>query len=686
MSGSGAAHENFDERTGYMDLHSAEKRILEISGRLNHYGYEYYVLDKPTVPDAEYDKLMQELLALEEKFPQLKTADTPSLRVGGAVLDLFEKVEHRTPMLSLGNAFNEQDLRDFDRRIRQAVGEDISYVCELKIDGLAVSLRYEEGLFAQGATRGDGTIGEDITANVKTIKSVPLRLRETVSLEVRGEAYMPKRSFEALNQTRVERGEELFANPRNAAAGSLRQLDPKIAASRRLDVFLYGIGNISENSGIDSHSEGLDYLDRLGFKTNQERSKCASIEEVIEYVNSWVEKRPQLPYEIDGIVIKVDSYAHQAALGTTAKSPRWAIAYKFPAEEVVTTLLDIELSVGRTGVITPTAILEPVKVAGTTVQRASLHNEDLIREKDIKLGDKVVVKKAGDIIPEVVNVLADQRTGEEVEFHMPTHCPECESELVRLEGEVALRCINPKCPAQLREGLIHFVSRVAMNIEGLGEKVISQLFAEKLIADVADIYKLTREQLLALERMGEKSATNLIKAIEISKDNSLEKLLFGLGIRHVGAKAAKTLAQAFGSMDKLAQASKEDLLSINEIGDKMAESIVAYFEKEEAVELINELVAAGVNMEYKGTRPVSAEESDSIFAGKTVVLTGKLERLSRNEAKDKIEALGGNVAGSVSKKTHLVIAGEEAGSKLTKAQELGIEVWDEEKLLVELNK
>jgi DNA ligase (NAD+) len=669
-----------------MDLQRAEKRITEISSLLNHYGYEYYVLDKPSVPDAEYDKLMHELLELEEKFPQLKTADSPSLRVGGTVLDLFEKVEHRTPMLSLGNAFNEQDLRDFDRRIRQAVGDDISYVCELKIDGLAVSLRYEDGLFAQGATRGDGTIGEDITANIKTIKSVPLRLRENVSLEVRGEAYMPKRSFEDLNQTRKERGEELFANPRNAAAGSLRQLDPKIAASRRLDVFLYGIGNISEDSGIDSHSDGLDYLDHLGFKTNQERSKCETIEDVIEYVNGWVEKRPHLPYEIDGIVIKVDSYAHQEELGTTAKSPRWAIAYKFPAEEVVTTLLDIELSVGRTGVITPTAILEPVKVAGTTVQRASLHNEDLIREKDIKLGDKVVIKKAGDIIPEVVNVLAEQRTGEEVEFHMPTHCPECESELVRFEGEVALRCINPKCPAQLREGLIHFVSRVAMNIEGLGEKVISQLFAEKLIADVADIYKLTREQLLALERMGEKSAANLIKAIEISKDNSLEKLLFGLGIRHVGAKAAKTLAQQFGSMDKLARASKDDLLAINEIGDKMADSIVAFFEKEEAVELINELVTAGVNMEYKGTRPVSAEESDSVFAGKTVVLTGKLERLSRNEAKDRIEALGGNVAGSVSKKTHLVIAGVEAGSKLTKAQELGIEVWDEEKLLVELNK
>jgi len=674
------------ERTGYMDLQTAEKRIAEISSQLNHYGYEYYVLDKPSVPDAEYDQLMQELVELEEQFPQLKTADSPSVRVGGTVLDVFEKVEHRTPMLSLGNAFNEQDLKDFDRRIRQAVGDDFSYVCELKIDGLAVSLRYEDGLFIQGATRGDGTIGEDITANIKTIKSVPLRLRENVSMEVRGEAYMPKRSFEALNQARAERGEELFANPRNAAAGSLRQLDPKIAASRRLDVFLYGIGNISEKSGIDSHSEGLDYLDRLGFKTNQERRKCTSIDEVIDYVNSWVEKRPHLAYEIDGIVIKVNSYAHQAALGTTAKSPRWAIAYKFPAEEVVTTLLDIELSVGRTGVITPTAILEPVKVAGTTVQRASLHNEDLIREKDIKLGDKVVIKKAGDIIPEVVNVLADQRTGEEVEFHMPTHCPECESELVRLEGEVALRCINPKCPAQLREGLIHFVSRVAMNIEGLGEKVISQLFLEKLIEDVADIYKLTREQLLALERMGEKSATNLIKAIEISKENSLEKLLFGLGIRHVGAKAAKTLAQQFGTMDKLAQASKDDLMAINEIGDKMADSIVAYFEKEEAVELINELAAAGVNMEYKGARPVAPDESDSIFAGKTVVLTGKLEQLSRNEAKDKIEALGGNVAGSVSKKTHLVIAGEDAGSKLTKAQELGIEVWDEEKLLAELNK
>ncbi|MEH7176758.1 NAD-dependent DNA ligase LigA [Neobacillus vireti] len=668
-----------------MDLQTAELKVNELKSLLNQYGYEYYVLDNPSVPDAEYDRLMQELLEIEAEFPELKTPDSPSVRVGGEVLDLFEKVEHRTPMLSLGNAFNEQDLRDFDRRIRQAVGDEFSYVCELKIDGLAVSLRYEDGLFIQGATRGDGTTGEDITANLKTIKSIPLRLRESVSLEVRGEAFMPKRSFEALNKAKEERGEELAANPRNAAAGSLRQLDPKIAATRNLDVFLYGIGGAGEIYAA-SHSEGLDFLDRLGFKTNKERRKCPTINEVIEYVNGWVDKRPNLPYEIDGIVIKVDSYEQQGKLGTTAKSPRWAIAYKFPAEEVVTTLLNIELSVGRTGVVTPTAILKPVKVAGTTVGRASLHNEDLIREKDIKIGDQVVVKKAGDIIPEVVNVLAEQRTGEELDFHMPTHCPECESELVRLEGEVALRCINPSCPAQIREGLIHFVSREAMNIDGLGEKVISQLFAEKLISDVADIYKLTREQLLALERMGEKSVTNLLKAIEASKANSLERLLFGLGIRHVGAKAAKTLAQSFDSMEKLTAANKEDLLAINEIGDKMADSIVAFFAQEEAEALVKELTALGVNMDYKGAKPVSVEESDSIFAGKTVVLTGKLEQLSRNEAKEKIEALGGKVAGSVSKKTHLVIAGEDAGSKLTKAEELGIEVWDEEKLLVELNK
>jgi DNA ligase (NAD+) len=674
-----------NERVGYMDLNAAEQKVNELRDLLNQYGHEYYVLDKPTVPDAEYDGLMRELMDLEEKFPELKSADSPTERVGGTVLDMFEKVVHDIPLLSLGNAFNEQDLRDFDRRVRQVVGEDYSYVCELKIDGLAVSLRYENGLFVQGSTRGDGTIGEDITSNLRTIKSLPLRLRENVSIEVRGEAFMPKRSFEALNKVKEERGEEPFANPRNAAAGSLRQLDPKIAATRNLDVFLYGIGDIGE-SGVVSHSEGLDFLDHLGFKTNKERRKCTDIDAVLEFVNSWVERRPNLPYEIDGIVIKVDSLAHQSELGTTAKSPRWAIAFKFPAEEVVTTLLAIELNVGRTGVVTPTAVLAPVKVAGSTVQRASLHNEDLIREKDIKIGDKVVVKKAGDIIPEVVNVIAEQRTGEEVDFQMPTHCPDCESELVRLEGEVALRCINPKCPAQIREGLIHFVSRDAMNIEGLGEKVIGQLFSEKLIVDVADIYKLTSEQLLGLERMGEKSVSNLINAIEASKSNSLEKLLFGLGIRHVGAKAAKTLAQAYGTMDMLAAATEEEFKAINEIGEKMADSIAAFFKKEEVQELLKELVTAGVNMEYKGPMPVSVDQSDSFFAGKTVVLTGKLERLSRNEAKERIESLGGNVAGSVSKKTDLVIAGEDAGSKLTKAEQLGIEVWDEEKLLEELEK
>ncbi|WP_430483383.1 NAD-dependent DNA ligase LigA [Rossellomorea marisflavi] len=668
-----------------MERQSAEKRVQELHETLNQYNYEYHVLDKPSVPDSEYDQRLRELIELEDQFPDLKSPDSPTQRVGGAILDFFEKVEHRTPMLSLGNAFNEQDLRDFDRRVRQAVGDDFSYVCELKIDGLAVSLRYESGRFVQGATRGDGSIGEDITSNLKTIRSIPLKVKETAAFEVRGEAFMPKRSFEALNAAKEERGEEPFANPRNAAAGSLRQLDPKIAASRNLDIFLYALAEIGD-MGIESHSEGLDRLDELGFKTNPERKRCATIEEVLEYVEKWTQGRPDLSYDIDGIVIKVDALDQQSELGTTAKSPRWAIAFKFPAEEVVTILKDIELSVGRTGVVTPTAILEPVRVAGTTVQRASLHNEDLIREKDIKIGDHVVIKKAGDIIPEVVNVLEEKRTGEEQEFSMPTHCPECESELVRLEGEVALRCINPKCPAQIREGLIHFVSRNAMNIDGLGEKVISQLFREQLIEDVADLYRLEREQLLALERMGEKSVDNLLAAIEASKKNSLEKLLFGLGIRHVGAKAAKTLSQEFGTMDKLSSASAEELTAVNEIGGKMAEAIVAYFENEEVQELLQELKDAGVNMDYKGPKPVAASDVDSYFAGKTIVLTGKIEQLSRNEAKERIEALGGKVTGSVSKKTDLVIAGEEAGSKLTKANELEIEVWDEDKLLEELNR
>jgi len=668
-----------------MEFETAKSRVQELRELLNQYGYEYYVLDQPSVPDAEYDKLMNELIEIEESFPELKTADSPTQRIGGQVLDAFEKVQHQTSMLSLGNAFNEEDLRDFDRRVRQAVENEFSYVCELKIDGLAVSLRYEDGYLVLGATRGDGTTGENITENLKTIRSIPLRIKEPLSMEVRGEAFMPRKSFKALNEAKMERDEVPFANPRNAAAGSLRQLDPKIAAKRNLDIFVYAMTDTGELE-IDSHSESLNLLDDLGFKTNKERQTCETIDDVIAYIESWQTKRPELSYDIDGIVVKVDSFDQQAELGTTAKSPRWAIAYKFPAEEVVTKLVNIELTVGRTGVITPTAILEPVQVAGTTVQRASLHNEDLIREKDIRIGDYVVVKKAGDIIPEVVNVIEEKRMGEEQEFTMPTHCPECESELVRLEGEVALRCINPSCPAQIREGLIHFVSRNAMNIDGLGEKVISQLFREQLIKDVADIYTLTKHQLIELERMGEKSADNLIAAIEASKENSLERLLFGLGIRHVGAKAAKTLAQHFETIDKLTKATYDELVAINEIGAKMADAIVAYFTQEEVQELIHELKEYGVNLTYKGPKLVSVENVDSVFAGKTVVLTGKLEQLSRNEAKAQIEALGGKVTGSVSKKTDLVVAGEEAGSKLTKANELEIEVWDEARLLTELNK
>ncbi|MCM3368283.1 NAD-dependent DNA ligase LigA [Bacillus safensis] len=668
-----------------MDKEAAKRRIEELHQILNQYNYEYHTLDRPSVPDAEYDARMRELISLEEEHPDLKAADSPSQRVGGAVLDAFQKVRHGTPMLSLGNAFNEQDLLDFDRRVRQAVGDDIAYNVELKIDGLAVSLRYENGVFVRGATRGDGTTGEDITENLKTIRSIPLKIKRPLSIEVRGEAFMPKPSFEALNEKRIQNEEEPFANPRNAAAGSLRQLDTKIAAKRNLDIFVYSIAELDE-IGVETQSAGLDLLDELGFKTNKERRMCQTIEEVIDLIETLKVKRADFSYEIDGIVIKVDSLAQQEELGFTAKSPRWAVAYKFPAEEVVTKLLDIELSVGRTGVITPTAILEPVKVAGTTVQRASLHNEDLIKEKDIRLFDQVIVKKAGDIIPEVAGVLVDQRTGEEKPFHMPTECPECHSELVRIEGEVALRCINPECPAQIREGLIHFVSRNAMNIDGLGERVITQLFKEQLVSRVSDLYRLTKEELIQLERMGEKSVDNLLRSIEQSKENSLERLLFGLGIRFIGSKAAKTLAMHFENIDQLKQATKEQLLEVDEIGEKMADAVVTYFEKEEILDLLNELKELGVNMTYTGPKPVKAEESDSYFTGKTIVLTGKLEEMARNDAKAAIEALGGKLAGSVSKKTDLVIAGEAAGSKLTKAEELNIEIWDEAKMLEELKK
>ncbi|MFC7062518.1 NAD-dependent DNA ligase LigA [Halobacillus seohaensis] len=659
-----------------MSEKEAQKRLQSLREEVNRYNYEYHTLDQPSVSDYEYDKKMRELLDIEEEFPELVTVDSPSQRVGGDPLSSFQKVRHNVPLLSLGNAFDDQELRDFDRRVREGTGEEVTYVCELKIDGLAVSLTYEDGVLVRGATRGDGTVGEDITTNLRTIRSIPLRLDSPETIEVRGEAFMPKKSFLKMNEVREENDEEPFANPRNAAAGSLRQLDPKIAAKRNLDIFLYGVGEW-QGEASNAHSERLDRMKELGLKTNPEWKKCNDIEDVIDYVHSWVERRPNLDYEIDGIVIKVDRLDQQEALGFTAKNPRWATAYKFPAEEAVTKLNDIELSVGRTGVVTPTAVLDPVKVAGTTVQRASLHNEDLIRERDIRIGDTVVIKKAGDIIPEVVRVVTEERSGEEKAYYMPERCPACDSKLVRLEEEVALRCINPNCNAQLREGLIHFVSRNAMDIDGLGEKVIAQLFQEKLIDNIADLYKLDRDELLQLDRMGEKSVDNLLKAIEVSKENSLEKLLFGLGIRYVGTKAANTLAQEFETIDELSKADAVRLTEVTEIGEKMADSIARYFAKPQVAELIADLKQLGLPMEYTGTRK-NAGPVYSAFKGKTIVITGKMENYSRSQLKNIVQELGGNVTGSVSKNTDLLIAGEDAGSKYTKAEKIGIEIWNEE--------
>lgn len=668
-----------------MERKQLEQKVAEYNKLLREYGYAYYVLDQPVVSDNVYDQMLHELIAIEEENPELIYPDSPTQRVGGEVLKGFTKIEHRYPMLSLGNAFNEEDLRSFDDRIRNAVGDKFSYVCELKIDGLAISLIYENGLLKTGATRGNGTIGEDITENLKTVHSIPLSLSQPISIEARGECYMPKKSFANLNKLRAENGDELFANPRNAAAGSLRQLDPKIAASRNLATFIYSIGGNGEDYGLESHSDTLDYMEELGFETNKERRNCQSIDEVLNYIEEWTEKRPSLTYEIDGIVIKVNRFDQQQELGFTAKAPRWAIAYKFAAEEVVTKILDVDLTVGRTGVITPTAILEPVQVAGTTVQRASLHNEDLIREKDIRIGDFVIVRKAGDIIPEVKEVLLDQRVEGLEPFKMPTNCPACDSELVRLEEEVALRCVNPQCFAQIAEGMSHFVSRNAMNIDGLGERVVQQLLREELVKDVSDLYTLDKEALIALERMGEKSAQNLLDAIEASRTNSMEKLLFGLGIRHVGAKAARLLAEHFESMDALMVAKLDELVNIDGLGEKIADSIISYFEKEEVHHLIERLRRLDVNLYYTGKK-VNTESIESVFNGKIIVLTGKLSQLKRQEAQQKIEELGGNVTGSVSKKTDLVIAGEDAGSKLTKAEQLGIEVWDEARLVEELSK
>lgn len=651
-----------------------EKRVQELHQLLHRYNYEYHVLDNPTVPDAEYDKLLHELIAIEEKHPELKTQDSPTVRVGAEPLSKFDKVDHDTPMLSLGNAFSEEDLIAFDTRVRNEVG-NVEYMVELKIDGLAVSLKYVDGVFVQGLTRGDGTTGENITENLRTIYAIPLTIKEPLTFEVRGEAYMPKKSFIALNEQRAANGEQLAANPRNAAAGSLRQLDSRLAAKRKLDIFLYSVNDLGEINA-SSQSEALDRLDEIGFKTNPERRLCKDMQEVFEYIKLWTEKRENLAYDIDGIVIKVNNLAKQDELGFTAKSPKWAIAYKFPAEEVVTTLNDIELSIGRTGVVTPTAILEPVNVAGTTVGRASLHNEDLIHEKDIRIGDSVVIRKAGEIIPEVVRVVLDRRPEGATTYHMPEECPSCGHELVRIEGEVALRCINPKCDAKLVEGVIHFVSRTAMNIDGLGERIVQSLYQEGIIHDVADIYNLTREQLLPLERMGEKKVDKLLNAIETSKSNSLERLLFGLGIRHLGAKASQILAQEYHTMDRLKSATIEELTEIDDIGHKMAQSLVTYLQNEDIINLIDKLAASGVNMTYNGQKKEDIE-IHPVFGNKTIVLTGKLNIMSRGDATKALTNLGAKVTSSVTKKTDLVIAGEDAGSKLEKAQTLGIEVWNE---------
>ncbi|WP_290754216.1 NAD-dependent DNA ligase LigA [Exiguobacterium sp. UBA3968] len=659
----------------------ASQRIDEIRQTLNRYSYEYYVLDQPTVPDATYDQLLRELTELETAHPELITPDSPTQRVGAVPLEAFEKVTHDLPMLSLGNVFDETEIREWVARIERSLGRSTTYVAELKFDGLAISLKYEDGRFVRGATRGDGTVGENITQNLRTIKALPLRLQAEETVEVRGEAYMPKQSFERLNEDRASREETLFANPRNAAAGSLRQLDSSITASRNLSLFVYGVG--VNTLTARSHSEAMAQLASLGLPTNQHMQTCETVEEILAYIAHWTEARASLPYEIDGIVLKVDRYDDQEELGFTAKSPRFATAYKFAAEEVMTTVEDVDFSVGRTGKVTPRARFAPVVVAGSTVTYATLHNADFIAEKDIRLQDSVIIKKAGDVIPAVVQVVTAERTGEETPIVFPTHCPACQSELVRLEGEVDIRCVSPECPAQLMEGIIHFVSRQAMNIDGLGEKVVRQLYDHEAIRTIADLYRLDRDELLTFDRMGETSVDKLLAAIEASKQNSVERLLFGLGIRLVGQKAAYLLAERFDSLAGIAAASYEEIVAIDGIGGKIADSIVKYFEHPEAQALIRDLEQLGVNQQFLGER---VNQTNAPLGGKTIVLTGTLESLKRSEAGKRLEALGADVTGSVSKKTDVLVAGEKAGSKLTKAESLGIEIWDEARLLEELAK
>ena len=640
----------------------------ELVALLNRYASEYYTSDNPSVSDSEYDRLYRELVELEAAYPDQVLADSPTHRVGGKVLDGFEKYSHQYPLYSLQDAFSREELEAFDARVRKELPHP-TYICELKIDGLSISLTYEKGILVAGATRGDGSIGENITENLKRVKDIPLTLPEKLDITVRGECYMPRASFDLVNQARQENGEPEFANPRNAAAGTLRQLDTAVVAKRNLATFLYQEASPSTR---DSQEKVLKHLEQLGFVVNPKRILAKSIDEIWNFIQEVGQEREQLPYDIDGVVIKVNDLSGQEELGFTVKAPKWAVAYKFPAEEKEAQLLSVDWTVGRTGVVTPTANLTPVQLAGTTVSRATLHNVDYIAEKDIRKDDTVIVYKAGDIIPAVLRVVESKRVSEE-KLDIPTNCPSCDSQLLHFEDEVALRCINPRCPAQIMEGLIHFASRDAMNITGLGPSIVEKLFAANLVKDVADIYRLKEDDFLLLEGVKEKSASKLYQAIQASKENSAEKLLFGLGIRHVGSKASQLLLQHFHSIENLAQADPEEVASIESLGSVIAQSLQTYFATEGSKILLDELKEAGVNLDYKGQTVVA----DAALSGLTVVLTGKLERLTRSEAKSKLESLGAKVTGSVSKKTDLVVAGTDAGSKLQKAQELNIEVRDE---------
>ena len=652
-----------------------ETRIKELKDILNKSGYEYYVLDNPTMSDFEYDRLMQELIKLEGEFPEFATADSPTQRVGGEVADGFAEVVHTVQMQSLADVFSKDELYEFDSRVRTALGdESVEYVTEMKIDGLSVSLEYENGLFTRGSTRGNGFVGEDITQNLKTIPGIPLKLNEPLPfIEVRGEVYMPKKSFLRLNEQREASGEPVFANPRNAAAGSLRQLDSRIAAERKLDIFVFNLQRI-EGKELSSHSQSIEYLASLGFKVIPERDVYTNIDDAYKEVLRIGESRGELAFDIDGAVVKVNSFAQREFLGSTSKTPKWAAAYKFPAEQKQTELLDIILQVGRTGAVTPNAVLEPVRIAGSTVSRATLHNIDNIKDKDIRIGDTVIIEKAGDIIPAVVGVVKEKRPANSAPFEMPKACPICGEPLVREEGEAAVRCINPNCSAQQLRAVIHFVSKAAMNIDGLGASIVEQLLDKKLINDCSDIYYLNFDNVISLDGFAEKSANNLIAAISESKKSGLDRVLFGLGIRMIGSRAAQILAAHFGNIDSLMSASVDELSSISEIGTKMAQSIVEYFKQDKSLYIIERLRAAGVDLTYTST------QKGNNFDGKIFVLTGTLPTLKRNDAKELIESYGGKVSGSVSKNTDFVVAGEEAGSKLDKALSLGIKVLSEAEL------